>query len=144
MNEQAAASASPTETGRLKEAEAAHLRPAYLTALVEASKILNSTLDLDHLLELILQVATKELVADRGTVWLVFPKERELRARISQGLESRILRLPMGQGLAGQVAATGETIRVEDAYNDPRFAQKFDASSGYRTRSVLCSAIRNK
>lgn len=144
MNEETATPASPTETGRLKEAEAAHLRPAYLTALVEASKILNSTLDLDHLLELILQVATKELGADRGTVWLVFPKERELRARISQGVESRILRLPMGQGLAGQVAATGETIRVEDAYDDPRFAQRFDVSSGYRTRSVLCSAIRNK
>src|SRR3990170_7392773 len=127
MNEQAAASASPTETGRLKEAEAAHLRPAYLTALVEASKILNSTLDLDHLLELILQVATKELGADRGTVWLGYPQDRELRARISQGLESRTLRLMIGQGLAGKVAETGETIRIEDAYSDARFAQKFDA-----------------
>jgi len=144
MSEPSTPSASPTEASRLAEAESAHLRPAYLTALVEASKILNSTLDLDHLLELILQVATKELGADRGTVWLVYPKERELRARISQGLESRILRLPVGQGLAGQVAATGETIRIEEAYNDPRFAKKFDVFSGYRTRSVLCSAIRNK
>ena len=142
MSEHSTPSTSPTERSSL--AEAGHLRPAYLTALVEASKILNSTLDLDHLLELILQVATKELRADRGTVWLVYAQERELRARISQGLESRILRLPVGQGIAGQVAATGETIRVEDAYNDPRFAQKFDASSGYRTRSVLCTAIRNK
>jgi sigma-B regulation protein RsbU (phosphoserine phosphatase) len=144
MSEHPTESGSQTETSRLPEAESGHLRPAYLAALVEASKILNSTLDLDHLLELILQVATQELGADRGTVWLVYPKERELRARISQGLESRILRLPVGQGLAGQVAATGQTIRVEDAYTDPRFAQKFDASSGYRTRSVLCSAIRNK
>src|SRR3990172_9926167 len=119
MNEQRAVSASPTETGRLKEAEGAHLRPAYLTALVEASKILNSTLDLDHLLELILQVATKELGADRGTVWLVYPKERELRARISQGLESPILRLPIGQGLAGQGAATGETVGIQEGYKDP-------------------------
>ena len=136
--------ATQSETNRLREAEAAHLRPAYLTALVEASKILNSTLDLDHLLELILQVATKELGADRGTVWLVYPKDGELRARISQGLESRTLRLMIGQGLAGKVAETGETIRIEDAYSDARFAQKFDAFSGYRTRSVLCSAIRNK
>ncbi|MBI3934530.1 MAG: PP2C family protein-serine/threonine phosphatase [Acidobacteria bacterium] len=137
-------SASQSEAQRLQEAEAAHLRPAYLTALVEASKILNSTLDLDHLLELILQVATKELGADRGTVWLLYPKEGELRARISQGLESRTLRLKIGQGLAGKVAETGETIRIEDAYNDPRFYQRMDAASGYRTRSMLCSAIRNK
>src|SRR3990172_6853264 len=119
MNEQTAASASPIEARRLREAEAAHLRPAYLTALVEASKILNSTLDLDHLLELILQVATKELGADRGTVWLVDPKERELRARISQGLESRPLRPLIGQGVAGQGAATGETVGIQEGYKDP-------------------------
>jgi phosphoserine phosphatase RsbU/P len=144
MSEPVTPTQSSIEAARLREAEAAHLRPAYLTALVEASKILNSTLDLDHLLELILQVATKKLGADRGTVWLVYPKEGELRARISQGLESRLLSLPLGQGLAGQVAVSGETIRIEDAYIDARFVQKFDASSGYRTRSVLCSAIRNK
>ena len=38
----------------------------------------------------------------------------------------------------------GETIRIEDAYGDPRFLQKFDTASGYRTRSMLCMPIRNK
>jgi hypothetical protein len=59
------------------------LRAAYLTALVEASKIVNSTLDLDRLLELILEVATKELSADRGTVYMVDAAAGELQARIS-------------------------------------------------------------
>jgi phosphoserine phosphatase RsbU/P len=136
--------ATQSEPNRLDESETAHLRPAYLTALVEASKILNSTLDLDRLLELILQVATQELGADRGTVWLVDPKRGELRARISQGLESRTLRLQIGQGLAGKVAESGETIRIEDAYHDARFYPKIDELSGYRTRSMLCTAIRNK
>jgi len=120
------------------------LQLAHLRALVDASKILNSTLDLDRLLELILEVATHELGADRGTVYLVDKEAGEIRARIAQGMESRILRVKIGQGISGQVAATGETVRIPDAYQDPRFAQNFDAKSGYRTRSMLCTPIRNK
>ncbi len=117
---------------------------AHLAALVQASKILNSTLDLDHLLELILEVATRELGADRGTVYLVDKEAGELRARISQGLESKLLRVKIGQGISGKVAETGETVRIEDAYKDARFFQKIDTASGYRTRSMLCMVIRNK
>lgn len=120
------------------------LRAAYLTALVEASKIVNSTLDLDRLLELILEVATKELNADRGTVYMVDAAAGELQARISQGLESRILKLKIGQGIAGKVAESGDTVRIEDAYNDKRFYPEMDAASGYRTRSMLCTPIRSK
>ncbi len=120
------------------------LQVTHLAALVEASKILNSTLDLDHLLELILEVATRELGADRGTVYLLDKQIGELRARISQGLESKVLRVKVGQGISGKVAETGETVRIEDAYQDARFFQKFDTAYGYRTRSVLCMAIRNK
>src|SRR5512147_3080609 len=119
MSKQASPAASGAEPP--EQAESAHLRPAYLSALVEASKIVNSTLDLDRLLELILEVATKELNADRGTVYMVDEAAGELQARISQGLESRILRLKMGQGIAGKVAQSGETVRIEDAYNDARF-----------------------
>jgi len=120
------------------------LQEPHLRALVDASKILNSTLDLDRLLELILEVATREMGADRGTVYLLDKQAGELRARIAQGVETRILRVKVGQGISGQVAATGEAIRIPDAYQDPRFAQNFDAKSGYRTRNMLCTPIRNK
>ena len=120
------------------------LQVAHLRALVDASKILNSTLDLDRLLELILEVATRELGADRGTVYLVDKRAGELRARIAQGVETRILRVKMGQGISGMVAVTGDSIRIPDAYKDSRFAQNFDAKSGYRTRSTLCTPIRSK
>ena len=105
---------------------------------------MNSTLDLDRLLELILEVATRALLADRGTVYLVYKDNGELRAKISQGIESRLLRVKIGQGISGRVAQTGETIRIEDAYQDARFATQFDKNSGYRTRSMLCTPISNK
>lgn len=136
----------PEKTGgmRAETPGPALLREPHLRALVDASKILNSTLDLDRLLELILEVATREMGADRGTVYLLDKKAGELRARIAQGMGTRILRVKVGQGISGMVGATGETVRIPDAYKDPRFAQDFDTKSGYRTRSILCAPIRNK
>src|SRR5947208_5221002 len=43
----------------------------------------------------------------------------------------------MGVGIAGTVAATGETVNIPDAYADPRFNPEPDKRSGYRTRSLL-------
>lgn len=129
----------------------ASLTKEHLASLVEASQVLNSTLDLDRLLELILDVATRQLTADRGTVWLVDSRAGDLQARVSQGAEGQVLRssgaagrVKIGEGIAGSVAQTGESVRIEDAYHDPRFAQRFDTTSGYRTRSMLAVAIRNK
>mgnify|MGYP000267114902 CR=1 FL=1 len=51
---------------------------------------------------------------------------------------------PLGQGIAGTVAETGETLRLEDAYEDARFDRSWDEASGYRTRQMLCKPIRNR
>lgn len=126
------------------KAQHPRLSVSQLSALVEANSILNSSLDLDHLLEIILKVATEMLRADRGTVFLVDDGSGELQARISQRLESDVLRLKVGEGLAGAVAASGQTVRIQDAYRDSRFQQKFDTASGYHTHSVLCTPIRNR
>src|SRR2546428_6080129 len=45
--------------------------------------------------------------------------------------------LPMGQGLAGQAAMTGETINVPDAYADARFDRNVDLRTGFRTLNML-------
>ena len=50
----------------------------------------------------------------------------------------------MGKGIAGTVAATGETVIVHDAWADPRFDPSVDRRSGFRTRSILCVPIRNR
>ena len=53
------------------------------------------------------------------------------------------IRIPIGLGLAGHVATTGETINIEDAYTDDRFDRTMDGKNGYRTRSVLAMAVRD-
>src|SRR5207253_133370 len=91
----------------------------------------------------ILTVARNELGVERGTLYFVDDERQEIWAKIAGGLSGEI-RLPIGQGLAGSVAATGQEVVIHDAYTGPRFDQSTDVRSGFRTRSMLCVPIRNR
>lgn len=115
-----------------------------LNLLVEASKVVNSTIDLDKLLLIILEAATQSIKADRGTLYLVDELTGELWSKIAKGKGMVEIRLPIGKGLAGYVAKTGETVNIVDAYRDPRFNPEIDKRSGYKTLNVLCMPMRDK
>ena len=112
--------------------------------LREATKALASTLDLGELLGCILEVAKAQADAERGTLFLVDEKAEEIWSLIAHGLEKREIRLPLGRGIAGHVAKSGEILNIPDAYADSRFNRDVDAQTGYRTRNILCLPIRNK
>jgi serine phosphatase RsbU (regulator of sigma subunit) len=114
-----------------------------LRGIVEASKKLASVLDLDELLNVILDVALSELEAERGTVFLLDAERGEIFSRILRGNEMAEIRLPLGSGIAGAVAQSGETVIIADAYADPRFNRAVDQRSGFRTRSILCLPMRD-
>jgi len=115
-----------------------------LRFLMEATKALASTLNLAELLARILDVAKFQAGAERGTLFLVDEKTEEIWSLIAHGIEQREIRLPLGRGIAGHVARSGEILNIADAYSDPRFDRNVDARTGYRTRSLLCLPIRNK
>jgi sigma-B regulation protein RsbU (phosphoserine phosphatase) len=115
-----------------------------LSAIVEATKSLNSTLDLSELITIILQLATRLTGAERGTVFLVDRKQNEIWSLVGLGLEKQEIRLPMDRGIAGWVARHGKSVRLEDVYRDPRFEPAVDRRLGYRTRNLLALPIRSK
>jgi len=115
-----------------------------LTQLIDAAKTVNSTLDLDKLLTLILETALRGVEADRGTVYLIDDVKGELWSKVLKGSDLVEIRLPLGKGIAGHVAASGETVNIPDAYEDPRFNPEFDQKSGYRTKTILCMPLKNK
>jgi phosphoserine phosphatase RsbU/P len=117
---------------------------ARLHRILEASKLLNSTLDLAELTSIILRIVRDEVGTDRGTVFVVERRRRMLHSLVAQGLEGKEIVIPVGKGIAGTVAATGETIDLPDAYADPRFDRSFDASLGYRTKDLYCMPIVNR
>ena len=111
-----------------------------LNMLIEASKIVNSALDLGAVLALILDVATRSIAADRGTLYLIDQKGDELWSLVAQGDGMVEIRLPLGKGLAGYVARTGETVNITDAYRDPRFNPEIDLRAD--TSRIPCSACQ--
>lgn len=112
--------------------------------LTEASYALHTSLDLREVLRLILRTAAEGVGAERGTVFLFTDDRTQLWSEVVSGSAPIEIRLPVGQGIAGHVAASGETIRVEDAYADPRFDRSWDERSGFRTRQILCAPVRNR
>ena len=113
----------------------------HLRTLVEASKLINSSIEPDALFSSILTVARNELHVDRGTLWFVDETKKEIWTKVAG--EFRATR-PIGTGIAGTVVATGDPIILHDAYADPRFDRSADEKTGYRTRSMLCVPIRNR
>ncbi len=92
--------------------------------------------DRDVYLDRVTDLCSRATDADRCTVFVVDQEHRELRSAVAQRLSTEI-RLPIGRGLAGHAAATGETINVPDAYSDPRFDRATDMATGYRTSNTL-------
>jgi sigma-B regulation protein RsbU (phosphoserine phosphatase) len=114
-----------------------------LSSIIEATKRLNSTLDLGELIHIILQIATRQTGAERGTVFLLDRERGEIWSLVGLGLEQHVIRFAADRGIAGWVAREGTAVRLENAYEDPRFEPDIDRRLGFTTRRLLCLPIRN-
>jgi serine phosphatase RsbU (regulator of sigma subunit) len=115
-----------------------------LSSIVEATKRLNSTLDLGELIHIILQIATRQTGAERGTVFLTDRERNELWSLVGLGLDQQVIRFAADRGIAGWVARNGMPVRLENAYDDARFESEFDKRLGFTTRRVMGLPIRNE
>lgn len=115
----------------------------------DLSRLLNISInmilktDLGSLLGLIMKEATIMMCADRSTLYLIDRERNELISFIAQQSEIKEIRIPLGVGIAGRVAKTGETVNIEDAYKSPLFDKEIDLQTGYKTITVLCVPLKN-
>jgi signal transduction histidine kinase/CRP-like cAMP-binding protein len=114
-----------------------------MTRLIEAAKSVNSSLDLDTVLEIILDTAIQLTGADRGTLYLLDRNTNEIWSKLLHGEHVGEIRLPVGKGIAGHVAETGETVNIQNTYDHPHFNPEIDQRSGYHTDTMLCMPMRN-
>ena len=115
-----------------------------LEMIIQAAQIVNSTVRVDEALKAIVDVAAELTNADRGSLYLVEKDKGEIWSLVALGEEMKEIRLKIGEGLAGYVAKTGETINIPDVQKDPRFKSDYDKSSGYVTKNMICFPIKNK
>ncbi|NWF59767.1 MAG: GAF domain-containing protein [Fischerella sp.] len=117
-------------------------------ALMKAIKSLSqSSLDLEDTLKRVMDEAKELMNADRSTLWLIDRDRHELWTKITQNNGStKELRVPVGKGFAGIVAASGKTLNIPfDLYNHPDSdtAKQIDQQTNYRTCSLLCMPVFN-
>jgi signal transduction histidine kinase len=113
-----------------------------LAALLELQRSLALEADVDRVLERITTTATGLLGAERATLFVVDEGRQELWSRVVTKSELREIRLPLdGRSLAAEVARSGQPLRIDDPYGDPRFDPSVDARTGFRTRSLLVLPI---
>ena len=106
-----------------------------LDVILDVTRRLMAVTDLDALLHTMAEATADLLAADRATIYVVDRERNELWSRVALGAGE--IRFPIGVGIAGSVARTGETINIADAYKDARFNPEPDRLSGYRTKSLL-------
>jgi adenylate cyclase len=110
--------------------------------LLDISKTIAAFETLDEILKSLVEITTRELKADRGTIFLNDSETGELYSRVAQGNFQREIRILNNSGVAGHVFTTGEGLIVHSAYDDPRFNHTIDEQTGYVTKTILCVPIR--
>ena len=116
-----------------------------LSLLVELASLLSREVDLDALLRMACEKVAEALSAERATIWLVDADAHELASRVAILPERATgLTIPLGRGVAGTVAQSGRSIRIDDAQADARFDPSVDRETGYQTRSMIAAPIREE
>ncbi|MEW6556559.1 MAG: ATP-binding protein [Elusimicrobiota bacterium] len=115
--------------------------------LLDANRILNSTLDIKKLLTIILELASRVVNAEASSLLLIDEQTGELYFDVAIGEkadEIKRIRLKPGEGVAGWCAAYNRSVIVEDVTKDPRWTRRSDDTSGFVTKSIICVPMRYK
>jgi putative nucleotidyltransferase with HDIG domain len=115
--------------------------------LLRLASQINASLDIETVLDRAMNAAEEALDAEASAIFEVDADKGDLFFRLARGEKAekvKPLRIPMGKGVAGWVAQTGQSIIVPEAAADPRFNPNVDAQSGFHTRSILAVPLKNQ
>lgn len=117
-----------------------------LRALQEVGAVINSSLDLDVVLQQVMDAIIRLTRAERGML-LLFNEERELRVTVARNLDQESLEREaaeeISRSVVRRVAESGEPVVTVNAQEDERFAAQHSIIS-YRLRSILCVPLKIK
>jgi response regulator RpfG family c-di-GMP phosphodiesterase len=112
-----------------------------LATVLDVASDLTQELDFDRLFSLIIGKITGIMLAERTSFYIIDWDKREIWTKVAEGIGQ--IHLLFGEGISGRVAETGETINVADAWALPYFNREFDRKHNFRTKSVLCTPVKN-
>ena len=96
---------------------------------------------LERILMIMADMGREIVVADRCTVWMLDENTHELWTKVAHGIPN--IRIPRNFGIVGEAVSSGKTIMINDAYNHPKFDNKVDEQTGYKTKNIIVIPIQN-
>jgi diguanylate cyclase (GGDEF)-like protein len=112
----------------------------------EVASALTSNLELDSLLRTIMAQMEDFFGPEQWSLLLLDEEHQELRYTLSAGIDEDLLRdasLPLGEGVAGHVAASGDPLVVPDVHLDPMWSQYAADHPELHLQSIACLPIRH-
>ena len=116
-----------------------------LGALIGVGRSINSSLELERVLEEVMDSLIKLMSAERGFLMLREP-DGELKEGIARGIDHSNLNkdeIKVSQTIVKKVVESGEAILTTNAQEDPRFENQASVAA-YQLRSILCAPLKIK
>jgi phosphoserine phosphatase len=107
--------------------------------MLDVSRRLAVTTDLDQLLGHIAQTATSMFDCERASIFLHDPANKQLWTKVA--LKSGEIRVPENAGIVGCAFTENRVVHVPKPYEDPRFNPEPDRKSGFVTRNILAAPM---
>jgi signal transduction histidine kinase len=108
--------------------------------LIDISRDLASTLDLDVLLNRIIHAAADITGAEAASILLYDDAARQLNFQVATNLDLQTMRgliVPLEGSIAGWIVTNRQPVRVANAHEDPRFYQTVEQKTRFTTETLL-------
>ena len=113
-----------------------------IKCLLDVSRKIGALKELSHILWTIIDFATENVNADRGSIFLNDSETNELYSRVAQGDLTREIRILNNVGIAGSIFQSKYGEIIHDVYSDKRFNKDVDQETGYKTKNMICSPVK--
>ncbi|PIE35198.1 hypothetical protein CSA56_05185, partial [candidate division KSB3 bacterium] len=118
-----------------------------LALLNQVGRTISSSLELEQVLEKALKEVQQLLDACSASVWLLNQGTGELECQQAIGIAQSMLeqqRLAPGLGITGWVLQHGRSAIVSDTWEDERYFNSIDRTTGFSVRSMLSVPLQSK
>jgi signal transduction histidine kinase len=108
--------------------------------VIEISRDLASTLDLDILLDDIVRAAADITHAESASILLYDDMARQLYFQVATNIDEPTLRgliVPLDNSIAGWIVTNRKSVRIDDAQKDLRHNSNVDQTLSHTTKSLL-------
>jgi diguanylate cyclase (GGDEF)-like protein len=116
----------------------------HLRVFHDVARALTQTLELEDILRIIMEKMAQFFGPERWSMLMVDQEAQQLYYAIAVGEDAeslRGLRIPLGEGVAGWVAATGNTLVVPDVSSDAQWSAFSRAHPELNIQSIACIPI---